>query len=194
MRRNCRLARLNICQFPPDVSSEAEREARDENRNFTRCAFFRDTILGAETPASCVTKTRIRRSAQRFLTLALFLIAITSTMNAESLDELRWKKRVIIIYAPAGSKAQLARQEQLLRSRSADLKERDITQIVLRSRAENPKIADRFKLTGTDFALLLIGKDGGEKLRSHKLVSPEAICRLIDSMPMRQEEMRKRGR
>ncbi len=100
-------------------------------------------------------------------------MAITSTMNAESLDEFRWKKRVIIIYAPAGSKAQLARQEQLLRSRSADLKERDITQIVLRSRAENPKIADRFKLAGTDFALLLIGKDGGEKLRSHKLVSPE---------------------
>jgi hypothetical protein len=115
-------------------------------------------------------------------------------MNAESLDELRWQKRVIIIYAPAGSKAQLARQEQLLRSRSADLKERDITQIVLRSRAENPKIADRFKLTGTDFALLLIGKDGGEKLRSRKLVSPEALCRLIDSMPMRQQEMRKPGR
>jgi hypothetical protein len=44
-------------------------------------------------------------------------------MNAENLDELRWKKRVVIIYAPAGSGAQLAGQKQLLGSADADLKE-----------------------------------------------------------------------
>ena len=41
--------------------------------------------------------------------------------------------------------------------------------------------------------MVLIGKDGGEKLRSHEIVSPETLCRLIDSMPMRQEEMRERA-
>jgi hypothetical protein len=73
------------------------------------------------------------------------------------------------------------------------LKERDVTQIVLHARGENPEIFERLKLSGAGFTLLLIGKDGGEKLRSQNVVAPETLCRLIDSMPMRQEEMRERA-
>ena len=115
-------------------------------------------------------------------------------MNSETLDQARWKMRVLIIYAPLGSEEQLARQEELLRSRDRELEERDVAQIVLRSRAEDAKIAARFELPEANFAVLLIGKDGGEKLRSRDVVSPETLFRLIDSMPMRQEEMRQRER
>ena len=113
-----------------------------------------------------------------------------SIMNARNLDELRWKERVILIYAPKGAEKQLGRQEALLRLHNVELTERDITQIVVRTPAENPEIVKRFKLSGAGFTVLLIGKDGGEKLRSHEIVSPETLCQLIDSMPMRQEEMR----
>ena len=119
---------------------------------------------------------------------------VLSAMNAQRLDDLRWKKRVIVIYAPNGSEQKLSQQEQLLHSHDAELKERDLTKIVLRSRAENPEIAERFNLAKADFALLLIGKDGLEKLRSQEAVSPETLFRLVDSMPMRQEEMREKGK
>ena len=89
-----------------------------------------------------------------------------------------------------GSEKQLGRQEALLRLHNVELTERDITQLVVRTPAENPEIVKRFKLSGAAFTVLLIGKDGGEKLRSHEIVSPETLCQLIDSMPMRQEEMR----
>ena len=111
-------------------------------------------------------------------------------MNAKNLDELRWNERVVIIYAPKGSEKQLGRQEALLRLHNVELTERDITQLVVRTPAENAEIVKRFKLSGAGFTVLLIGKDGGEKLRSHEIVSPETLCQLIDSMPMRQEEMR----
>ncbi len=114
-------------------------------------------------------------------------------MNAKNLDELRWNERVLLIYAPVGSEKQLGRQEALLRLHDAELTERDVTPIVLRTRTENPEIFKRFKLSDAGFTLLLIGKDGGEKLRSHEVISPETLCRLIDSMPMRQEEMRERA-
>ena len=42
------------------------------------------------------------------------------------------------------------------------------------------------------FSVILIGKDGGVKLRSAEPVSAEAIFGLIDGMPMRQREMRNR--
>jgi hypothetical protein len=130
-----------------------------------------------------------RRAFLTFVALALSL----SIMNAKNLDDLRWKKRVVLIYAPEGSEKQLDRQQELLRSHHSEMAARDVTQIVLRNGAENAKLVDRFKLSGRGFTLLLIGKDGGEKLRSHEVVAPERICRLIDSMPMRQEEMRERA-
>ena len=126
---------------------------------------------------------------QALLTYVALAISL-SIMNAKNLDELRWNERVVIIYAPKGSEKQLGRQEALLRLHNVELTERDITQLVVRTPAENPEIVKRFKLSGAGFTVLLIGKDGGEKLRSHEIVSPETLCQLIDSMPMRQEEMR----
>ena len=127
----------------------------------------------------------------RIVSTFVFLALTVLTMSAGKLEELRWKKRVILIYAPAGSEEQLARQEQSLRTHEAELKERDVTQIILREPAEDRRTADRFKLTEAGFTVLLIGKDGGEKLRSHNVVSPATLCELIDSMPMRQAEMRR---
>ena len=134
----------------------------------------------------------IFRSSQALLTCVALAVSL-STMNAKNLDELRWKERVLLIYAPVGSEKQLGRQEALLRLHDVELAERDVTQIVVRAPAGNPQIAKRFKLSGAGFTVVLIGKDSGEKLRSHDIVLPETICRLIDSMPMGQEEMRERA-
>ncbi len=48
----------------------------------------------------------------------------------------------------------------------------------------------RFKVEPADFLVILIGKDGEEKLSSRTPVAVEQIERLIDSMPMRKSEMR----
>ncbi len=43
------------------------------------------------------------------------------------------------------------------------------------------------------FAVLLIGKDGGVKLRSGRPFALHALFDAIDAMPMRQDEMRRRA-
>ena len=40
------------------------------------------------------------------------------------------------------------------------------------------------------FTLVLIGRDGGEKFRSYKLVSAKAIFDMVDVMPMRRQEIK----
>ena len=40
-----------------------------------------------------------------------------------------------------------------------------------------------------DYLAILVGKDGNEKLRSQKAITNEAIFKLIDTMPMRKQEM-----
>ncbi len=41
--------------------------------------------------------------------------------------------------------------------------------------------------------MVLVGKDGDEKARWNRVVNPQEIFDLIDSMPMRQSEMREGG-
>ncbi len=120
----------------------------------------------------------------------MFLACLAVQAAPINLDELRWKRRVIVIHAPAGTEKTLRAQEQLLRKAKTGLAERDLTEIVLRAPGDHPQIARRFELTGSEFTFLLLGKDGGEKLRSHEVVEPEKLFRLIDAMPMRRDEMR----
>jgi len=47
----------------------------------------------------------------------------------------------------------------------------------------------RYRVAKGDTTVILVGKDGGEKLRTGDLADLERIFRLIDSMPMRRREM-----
>ncbi|MEL6844299.1 MAG: DUF4174 domain-containing protein, partial [Bacteroidota bacterium] len=52
-------------------------------------------------------------------------------------------------------------------------------------------LRDRYQVSRKDFVAILIGKDGGRKLRREGNVLEEPdLFPLIDSMPMRQREMR----
>jgi hypothetical protein len=42
------------------------------------------------------------------------------------------------------------------------------------------------------FMVILIGKDGGEKFRQDRKVELKDIFKIIDVMPMRQQEMKKK--
>ncbi len=51
------------------------------------------------------------------------------------------------------------------------------------------RIRRQFGVGGGEFSIMLIGKDGTVKLRSPAPVSVAEIFSLIDSMPMRQQEI-----
>ena len=50
----------------------------------------------------------------------------------------------------------------------------------------------RFQIAPEAFAAILVGKDGGEKLRVFAPVSMDRLNRTIDAMPMRKDEMKER--
>ena len=47
----------------------------------------------------------------------------------------------------------------------------------------------RFQVEPNDFLVILIGKDGGEKLNSRTPVPVDQLEQLIDSMPTHKREM-----
>lgn len=52
-------------------------------------------------------------------------------------------------------------------------------------------LRQRYKIQKGEFAVILIGKGGTEKLRRFHPVSNSALFETIDAMPMRQREMGK---
>jgi hypothetical protein len=91
--------------------------------------------------------------------------------------------RKLLIFGQDPTK--LKEQLTILHTDSSGVSERDIVITIV----QNEKDYKKYNVISGQFALLLIGKDGGEKLRSHTPVEKEAIFKLIDSMPMRQTEM-----
>ncbi len=68
------------------------------------------------------------------------------------------------------------------------------TRAPLSDPGEQQSLRRRFHIHPSDFTVILLGKDGGEKFRSHTPVAIDQLTRIVDAMPMRQQEMRDRPR
>ena len=82
-------------------------------------------------------------------------------------------------------------QLRLLEERLPDLKERDVVVITDTDPSQQTDLRQALRPRG--FMLVLIGKDGGIKLRKPSPWSVREISRVIDKMPMRRQEIRSGG-
>lgn len=57
---------------------------------------------------------------------------------------------------------------------------------------EDAEARNEFGVESGSFAAILVGKDGTEKARFMEPIAPDKLFRLIDGMPMRKRETRRR--
>ncbi|MEL6298203.1 MAG: DUF4174 domain-containing protein [Pseudomonadota bacterium] len=130
--------------------------------------------------------------------------ALAATETADAMSGYRWKNRPLLIFAPGPKSQSLARQNALLSGRNGALRDRDM--VVIRVTGNRVRTAlgggpgrsakalrNRYGVGDRQFRVILVGKDGGAKLSSGSPVAAQRIFRLIDSMPMRRQEMRRTG-
>jgi hypothetical protein len=124
--------------------------------------------------------------------------------QAAPLDKYRWKRRLLLVFAPVKPHPNLIVQRTRLKAAGDGLKDREVTvievvqdtvfiggtpTIELNAKA----LRKKFNASIIEFTVVLIGKDGEEKLRRDEAIHAEDLFRTIDAMPMRQQEMRQRG-
>lgn len=115
--------------------------------------------------------------------------------------------RALLVFAPALDNPQLVQQFNELKAHATELKSRSVLYVPIVPEGHNQPIPGskvptvrlsedelaamrhRFKVEPAEFLVILIGKDGGEKLNSRTPVTMVQLERLIDSMPMRKSEM-----
>ena len=108
-----------------------------------------------------------------------------------SLSDFQWTARPIVVFADTDADPRYQEQLELLLSRTEELADRDVVIITDTDPAAQSDI--RTKLRPRGFQLTLIGKDGGVKLRKPFPWDVREISRVIDKMPMRQQEIRARN-
>lgn len=108
----------------------------------------------------------------------------TLTPDTANLNQYQWHYRPIVVFAPSNTDADYVQQMSILEKSKAELADRDI--IVLSDTSPALKGHLRSQIDPKGFEVVLVGKDGGMKLRQQTPLSSEALLSTVDSMPMRK--------
>jgi len=101
-----------------------------------------------------------------------------------------WHKRPIVVFADSAEDPRFKEQMNRLTSEAEALLERDV--VVLTDTTPNPASALRKQLRPRGFMLVLVGKDGGVKLRKPHPWTVRELSRSIDKFQDRLQEVEDR--
>jgi hypothetical protein len=131
--------------------------------------------------------------------LAVGIVPARGEGATEPLAAFRWQNRVLLMF---GDGDRVGEQERRMDAHRAALEERDLVilsvvgdivsdNVVRTGLPSAAALRARYRIRASEpLTVILVGKDGGEKLRETALVDPDTIFALIDTMPMRQNEAR----
>jgi hypothetical protein len=138
----------------------------------------------------------------RKVILYLILTLLPSvSMYAQDLSAHKWNDRLLLILYTENSQYLHQEQSKIFQENMEGLEER---KLVIYSVMPNQykkgmgsdnwmkssRIHDRYSEEGKEFEVVLIGLDGGIKLRQSEILSIEKLFATIDAMPMRRNEKR----
>ena len=133
--------------------------------------------------------------------LAGSAVLLPARAVAAELSDYLWQARPLLVFAPTDSDPRLAETMRRIEASSCDFADRDMVlgRIVTAGTStlggdvvgtgQAQRLLSRFGIGENGFAVVLIGKDGGEKLRVNDIPDLQTIYAVIDGMPMRGREM-----
>jgi len=133
-------------------------------------------------------------------------MVLARTAAAVDLQPYRWNNRLILIFAPVQTDSNYLIVKERLSELRDEIDDLDIVLFHLFEDGESRVQDSPLKSGGADslrrkyqikpgaLTLVLIGKDGGEKMRQRNRANFNAIFSRIDAMPMRRQEMKQRRR
>ena len=120
------------------------------------------------------------------LLLSLMAIMIPKELQGIKLNQYLWKNRIILTFADDQDHPDLIKLKAEMKENECEILNRDLLHFHYSNYGKTGILTTT---NDQSFRILLIGKDGGIKYESNTSVSLIQLFELIDSMPMRQDEM-----
>ena len=133
--------------------------------------------------------------------LAAGAALVPAAAAAAELGDYLWQRRPLLLFAPAQSDPRLVETVRRVEASRCEFADRDMvlglivtdgTSTLDGQVVDTPQVRrlfSEFGIGANTFSAVLIGKDGGEKLRINDVPDLPAIYAVIDSMPMRSAEI-----
>jgi hypothetical protein len=130
-----------------------------------------------------------------FLSLGAVLLPVLALAQLD-LSRYQDKNRVLLIFAPSKTDPRWRKQNALLKNSAGAFRDRDLVRLDdwETGGTRGAALRTRYGVKPGHFRVLLIGKDGHIASGSPAPISISELTAQIDRMPMRREEMRRRGR
>ena len=120
------------------------------------------------------------------LLLSFMTIMIPKELQGIELSRYLWKNRIILTFADDEDHPDLIKLKVEMKENKCEILNRDLLNFHFNN---DGNTGNQTTMNDQSFRILLIGKDGGIKYESKRSVSLIQLFKLIDSMPMRQDEM-----
>lgn len=135
-------------------------------------------------------RTRLHASQAGLFTLAAALSPLTAPGSAApivSIDDFRWKKRVLLVATPAEGDERHRAQEKELRPLKEDLVAWGVEVVVA---LPSHPARKRLPVADDDFVIALVGIDGGIKLTRRGILTAADLRQEMNSTAMRRSELK----
>jgi hypothetical protein len=133
--------------------------------------------------------------------LSILILLNMSHVNSQHIASYKWKNRILLVLTDDINSAIYKKQIKELQVQENGLKERKLIVYQIskdefklgltetKDWQKSTRLYKSYKKTKDAFEVILIGLDGGIKLRETDLISCKALFSVIDVMPMRKYEL-----
>lgn len=125
----------------------------------------------------------------------------SATAWAGGLGDYLWERRPLVVFAPSGNDPRLTETLRNIDDAQCAFAERDMVLAVVVADGsstlggaamapdQSERLRQQYGVAPDAFAVVLVGKDGGEKWRADNVPDLKVVFSVIDGMPMRSREM-----
>jgi hypothetical protein len=135
--------------------------------------------------------------------LIFLLMLFTLSSFSQELKKHQWESRVLLIFTDDKNADDFKNQIKILSENKKGLKERklfvyqftknEFTTNFNEVWSSSNSLYKKFVNNKDRFKVILLGLDGGIKLEQDRILSPEKLFTIIDGMPMRRNELKRKN-
>lgn len=139
----------------------------------------------------------------RLLTLLslIFLFSSCMAQSTQPFASYQWSHRLLVVFTPDLEQSEYLTQQSDWEKVAEGFADRQLKIWIVTPetidgepiQATSDALYRRYGVMKDTFEVVLIGKDGGVKLKQNEALTSEKLFAVIDAMPMRRQEMRRRN-
>lgn len=128
----------------------------------------------------------------------------SSFVVGQNLAKYQWENRILLVFADDKNDGEMLKQMAILSKEKSGLAERKLKIYQFAKDKYTTGFSAAWKLStinkrkyfkkNDDFKVILIGLDGGVKLKQTEILSTEKLFTIIDGMPMRRTEIKNKNK